>query len=208
MTLDNDQDTISLLNDAFDGVAYHRDLSDLTARRDATQARRRRNWKMFAGAAAAAALAATGGIAAASHRSQAALSFATDVRSAEQTAALHDGEVTFGEYKAAFDRFSSCMAAKGRPITDVTLNPLTDLYNFAYDGNDDCYNREFYAVDYSWQVSPQRPRDPKHPDISSAQVAAACAANDPSALPGVPSDLFSQLCDYTDAAALPSTTQP
>ncbi|HQZ36749.1 MAG TPA: hypothetical protein PK020_20150 [Ilumatobacteraceae bacterium] len=185
-------DTGELLDEAFSRVTYQRELSDIIVQPPARRWRRRTAALAITGTVAVAALAA-GGMAAARRGLPDAVSYAKDVRSTEQAAALTDDEVTFDEYEAGFQRFSDCMRSDGRPISDVSFDPLTQLFNYAYDGIDDCYERELYALDVSWQLSGARPRDPAHPDISAVEVLAACKAGDPPPV-GLPQDQFEVMC--------------
>jgi hypothetical protein len=204
MNTDLDDDTIERLNEAFSRVTYHRVPAQFTGAPDPKRARRRKVWMIVAGSTAVAAL-ATAGIAAARRGLPDALSYATDVRSPSQAAALDDDEVTFDEYKAGFQRFVDCMERDGRPVSSITFNPVTELYSATYDGIDDCYNREFYAVDLSWQASDDRPRDPRHPDISLDEIRAACTKDGASPPVGVPQESFDSMCAFLSSQA-PSTS--
>jgi hypothetical protein len=186
----HDDATIQRLIDTFDRVTYRRDVRDVVQRRRG--ARRRRVPLVLAVTIAAGTLAA-GGIVAARRGLPDPVRYATDVRSSAQADALADDVVTFDEYAAGFQRFADCMQRDGRPLSDVTFDPTTQLYNYSYDGVDDCYDREFYALDLSWQLSDARPRDPAQPDVSAEQIAQACADGGPAPV-GVPESAFDQIC--------------
>jgi hypothetical protein len=205
MNSDLDEDTIERLNEVFSRVTYHRVPAQFTGVPDPKRARRRKVWMIVAGSTAVAAL-ATGGIAAARRGLPDAVTYATDVRSPSQAAALDDDEVTFDEYKAGFQRFVDCMQRDGRPISDITFNTVTQLYSYIYDGVDDCYDRELYAVDLSWQTSDERPRDPLHPDISLDEIRAACAQDGASPPVGIPQENFDSMCAFLTSAPSPSSS--
>lgn len=194
MNHDLTDDTPDLLNEAFRRVTYHRELASIVPQ----ELSRRRKATLIITATVAVAALATGGIAAARRGLPDAVSYATDVRSTEQAQALVDDEVTLAEYKAGFQRFADCMQRDGRPLADVTFNSTTQLFAYTYDGVDDCYDREFYAVDFSWQASDIRPRDPAHPDISNEQLRRACATGGP-APTGLPQEFFEQTCALLNA---------
>ena len=77
--------------------------------------------------------------------------------SADQAAALADGEVTYDEYAAGFRRFVSCMSAAGHEVVSISeKNQIID-YSITdaavQDGSDDrCYLSEFGQLDGTWQV--------------------------------------------------------
>ncbi len=81
--------------------------------------------------------------------------------SAEQAAALADGEVTREEYVAGFDRFAACMAEAGYEIgggRDLEII-LYSLSSEAVSSGADhrCYLAEFAQLDIEWQgAHPQR----------------------------------------------------
>ena len=85
-------------------------------------------------------------------------------QSEAQKAALADGRVTFDEYEAGFLRYKDCLASTGYPLTNVQFDSATQLYRAdvagaAVDGgaDDQCYRREFEALDKSWQANTDRP---------------------------------------------------
>lgn len=189
--MNDDIDTIERLNEAFSNVAYHRDVTDFTTSpRPARLGRRKRS--LFVAVTATAAL-AVGGSVAARRGLPDATSYAKDSRSVEQAAALDDEAVTFDEYQAGFLRFSDCMERAGRPLTDVELHPSTQLYTYAYDGVDDCYERELYALDVAWQLDPGRPGFAESPDAREL-LEDACRTGEP--VPGFPytGDQLDELC--------------
>ncbi len=200
MNNDLTDDMSELLDGAFSRVTYQRDLADVIVQPRVRRWRRRTAALVVTGTVAVAALAA-GGMVAARRGLPDAVNYATNVRSTEQAAALTDDEVTFDEYQAGFQRFSNCMRDDGRPLDNVSFDPATQLFNYAYDGIDDCYERELYALDVSWQLSDDRPRDPAHPDISAAEILAACKAGGP-APAGVPQANFDGLCDYVSESPI------
>ena len=191
-------DTIERLNEAFSRVTYQRDLADIAPQQEPAQQGRRKASLIVTATIAAAAL-ATGGIVAARRGLPDAVSYATDVRSTEQAEALVDDDVTLDEYKAGFQRFADCMQRDGRPLGNVAFNSTTQLFTYTYDGLDDCYDREFYAVDLSWQASDTRPRDPALPDFSAEQLRQACATGGPAPV-GLPQAQFESICAMLEAA--------
>jgi hypothetical protein len=195
-----DLDTIDQLNEAFGGVSYQRDLNDFAQTPRREHNRRRKTWLIVAATATAAAL-TTGGIAAARRGLPDAVSYGKDVRSTEQAAALVDDDVTLDEYKAGFQRFAECMQRDSRPLADVTFVQPTQMYSYTYDGVDDCYDREFYAVDLAWQVSESRPREPLEQDISTAQIQEACATDGATPPGGMSQGQFEGLCDFFETAS-------
>jgi hypothetical protein len=85
-------------------------------------------------------------------------------QSEAQKQALADGRVTFDEYEAGFLRYKDCVASAGYPLTNVQFDSATQLYRAdvagaAVDGgaDDQCYRREFEALDKSWQANTDRP---------------------------------------------------
>ena len=195
MNSDIDSDTIDQLNDAFSRVAYQRDVDDFS-RTPHARAERRKRWLIIAAATATVAALTTGGIAAARRGLPDPASYAEDVRSTEQAEALVDDEVTFDEYKAGFLRFAECMKSDGRPLSDVAFNETTQLYSANYDGVDDCYEQEFYAVDVSWQLSDVRPRDPL--DLSTL-IQEACRIEGGTTPLDFPQDHFEEICAKLNA---------
>lgn len=93
-------------------------------------------------------------------------------RSAEQEAALADGDVTLDEYRAGFRRFQACLEAEGYALADVVVGDVLVDYGVpatAVDAGVDerCYVEEYELVDTEWQV--------KNEDTSyTAEVAAQC----------------------------------
>ena len=78
--------------------------------------------------------------------------------SAEQAAAMADGEVTEVEYHAQFDRYSECMTAAGYPLgspnksgTIITYVNSSAAVTSGAEGA--CYAKEFAQVDMTWQVA-------------------------------------------------------
>lgn len=197
MNSDIDSDTIDQLNEAFSRVTYQREVDDF-GRTPHGRTGRRKRWLIIAAATATAAALTTGGIAAARRGLPDPVSYAEDVRSTEQAEALVDDEVTLDEYKAGFERFAECMASDGRPLSDVAFNETTQLYNYSYDGVDDCYEQELYALDVSWQLSDVRPRDPLHPDISAAELYQACTTGASPPI-GFGQEHFDQVCAMIEA---------
>ena len=200
MNSDIDTDTIDQLNEAFSRVTYQRDFREFNQTVAAPRSGRRKPWLIAVPATATAAALTTGGLAAARRGLPDAVSYATDVRSTEQAEALGDDEVTLDEYRAGFQRFSDCMERDGRPLGEVSFNETTQLYDYSYDGIDDCYEQEFYALDVSWQLSDERPHDPL--DIAD-QVMKACA-NDTAAPVGITQENFDALCEQLDASRPPT----
>lgn len=200
MNSDVDTETIDQLNEAFSCVTYQREFGEFSQAAVGTRSGRRKTWLIVAAATATAAALTTGGIVAARQGLPDAASYARDVRSTEQAEALVDDEVTLNEYKAGFQRFSDCMERDGRPLGDVAFNETTQLYNYSYDGIDDCYEQEFYALDVSWQLSDARPHDPL--DLAD-QVMKACA-NDAAAPVGITQENFDALCEQLNASQPPT----
>ena len=208
MNTESDEDTIERLNHAFSRVTYLREPTHFTGLDCAAHARHRKAWTVVIGTTAAAALTA-GGMVAARRITEplpAAVAYATDVRSPQQAAELADGEVTIDEYKAAFQRFSDCMERDGRPLDDVSFNGTTELYSSSNDGVDDCYDKEFYAVDLVWQLSDERARDPLSNDPSMDEMRAACATDDLSIMRGRTQEFFDFICPTLEAASSTSPT--
>ena len=201
MNSDIDTDTIDQLNEAFSRVTYQRDFGEFSETAAGTRTGRRKTWLIVAAATATAAALTTGGMAAARRGLPDAVSYARDVRSTEQAEALVDDEVTLDEYKAGFQRFSDCMEHDGRPLGDVAFNETTQLYNYSYDGIDDCYEQELYALDVSWQLSDARPRDPF--DLT-AQIMEACAIDDAAPPAGLTQENFDEICEHLKASQPPT----
>lgn len=190
--MNNDMDTIDQLNAAFSNVNYHRNVADFTPR--PSRIRKKRRNATFIMAATATAALATGGLVAARRGLPDPTSYATDQRSTQQAAALDDDSVTFEEYDAGFHRFADCMERDGRPITNVDFDPATQLYSYEYDGVDDCYERELYALDVTWQLDPDRPGYVQQPSAREL-LDQACERGGP--VPGFPFDAeqLMELCD-------------
>lgn len=77
--------------------------------------------------------------------------------SAEQVAALEDGDVSEEEYTAGYRRLVACVTDAGYAI-DEYGRPST-VYEFGIDAGavdsglfDECYDREFKAIDIVWQT--------------------------------------------------------
>ncbi len=193
--MNNDNDTIDRLNEAFSNAAYHRDVNEFVQAAHRTK-RRRRTTRLIVAATATAAL-ATGGVVAARQGLPDPTRYAQDARSTEQVAAVSDEVVTFDEYQAGFRRFAACMEANGRPISNVEFDQATQLYRWEYDGVDDCYERELYALDVTWQLDPNRPG---HVEQRPARelLDEACLAGGP--VPGFPieGEQLAELCDLRD----------
>lgn len=189
---DHDADEmVQRLDEAFSRVTYRRDLADLAPLR--TEVSPRRKAPLVVVATLALGALTVGGIVAARPRLPDPVRYAADVRSAAQAEALVDDVVTFDEYDAGFRRFADCMERDDRALVDVTFDSMTQLYAYGYDGIDDCYEREFYAVDLSWQLSDSRPRDPARPDVSAVEMLEACRTGGPAPL-GVPDVAFETFC--------------
>ena len=82
-------------------------------------------------------------------------------RSAEQTAELADGVVTEQEYRAAFQRFATCMADAGYPL--LFINDAGPVIQAAMSDaaktsgvEAECYLVEFQDVDMTWQLSQEQ----------------------------------------------------
>lgn len=78
--------------------------------------------------------------------------------SAEQEAALADGEVTHDEYEAGYRRYVDCLAASGYTVLDNGVE--YDIHQFGVpaeaveSGDDDrCYSAEFKLIDVEWQIA-------------------------------------------------------
>jgi hypothetical protein len=78
--------------------------------------------------------------------------------SAAQQAALADGLITEGEYRAAVDRFAACMTGAGYPLTDIQYSPeLSFGYGSSLEANtsgtvDRCQDSELSQVLKLWQA--------------------------------------------------------
>lgn len=148
-----------------------------------------------------AALAAGGVAAAVAYPWPRAADYRADDRSPELSSAVADKTVTLDEYKAGFERYRQCDAAAREPLTDVAFDESTSLYTFATTGSsvdEDCYVREFYAVDIIWQTDPSRPGYVVMP--SAEEVRLACRSNAP--IPGIElsAENYTALCDYINQA--------
>lgn len=78
--------------------------------------------------------------------------------SVEQESILSDGTVTAEEYRAAFDRFSTCMTDAGYPLLGIDdSRPIINysIESAAVDSGEerDCYASHFKLVDMEWQVA-------------------------------------------------------
>lgn len=192
--MNDDLETIDLLKDAFSTVTYDRDVAEFMTAPPRT--RRRRKVGVVVVATAAAAL-ATGGLVAARRGLPEATSYAAAERSHQQAASLDDGTVTFEEYEAGFLRFADCMERDGRPIANVEFDASTQLYNYVYDGVDDCYERELYALDVTWQLDPTRPGYVQRPSAREL-LEQSCKQGGP--VQGFPIEgpQLAELCDRLD----------
>jgi len=192
--MNDDMDTIGALEEAFGNVTYDRDVADFMP---VPRPRNLRRKVTLIVAATATAAVATGGLVAARRGLPDAINYAQDARSTEQDAALEDGAVTFEEYQAGLRRFADCMERDDRPIADVALDPATQLYQYSYDGIDDCYERELYALDVAWQLDPDRPGYVEQPSAREL-LDRACEAGGP--VPGFPFEgkQLAALCDSRD----------
>ena len=121
-------------------------------------------------------------------------------RSPELSSAVGDEQVTLEEYKAGFDRYRQCEAAAGQPLQDVMFDESTSLYTATGTGSEhdeECYVREFYALDVAWQLDPNRPG---YVALSPARelLEEACRTDGP--VPGFPYSAaqLSELCDRLD----------
>lgn len=79
--------------------------------------------------------------------------------SAEQKAALEDGEVTQEEYEQSFQRFQACMEGIGFPIGGGETVDGVIQYSVPVVSDDaggtECYVHEFEFVDRAWQTKPE-----------------------------------------------------
>ena len=193
--MNDDLDTIDQLNEAFSNVTYDRDVTEFVTTPPRARHRHRKVGVVIAITATAAL--ATGGLAAARRGLPEPTSYAIAERSDQQAAALNDDTVTFEEYQAGFRRFADCMERDGRPISVVELDPTTQLYSWGYDGIDDCYERELYALDVTWQLDPNRPGFVRQPSAGEL-LDQACEQGGP--VPGFPfeGEQLAQLCDRRD----------
>lgn len=118
-------------------------------------------------------------------------------RSPELADAASDERATLEEYVAGFHRYRDCEAAAGHPLRDVTFDESTALYTFTGTGSEsdeECYVREFYALDVAWQLDPNRPGYvAQTPAIELLEE--ACLTNGP--VPGFPisGEQLTELCD-------------
>jgi hypothetical protein len=92
--------------------------------------------------------------------------------SPEQREALKDSVVTSDEYHAAYRRFASCMSQAGYSLIEGGEERGVIKYSVpgaAVDSGVDekCYNREFSAVDASWQLAHEE-------ESEGAEVLRAC----------------------------------
>jgi hypothetical protein len=76
----------------------------------------------------------------------------------DQRASVEDRTVTRDEYDAGFRRFSSCLEEKGFALLNVREAFQVLTYGVPEDAvqsgaEEECYSREFAAVDTLWQVS-------------------------------------------------------
>ncbi|MHA6695408.1 hypothetical protein [Homoserinimonas sp. A520] len=76
----------------------------------------------------------------------------------QQLTEMSDGEITSDEYRAAFERFRSCLADGGYEVLMQGEHNATVDYSIpsaAVDSGVDaeCYDREFQQVDTTWQVA-------------------------------------------------------
>jgi len=147
-----------------------------------------------------AALAAGGVVAAIGNPWPRAADYRAVDRSPELSSAVSDEQVTLEEYKVGFDRYRQCEAAAGQPLQDVMFDESTSLYTATGTGSEydeECYVREFYALDVAWQLDPNRPGYvASTPAIELLKE--ACRANGP--VPEFPfsGEQLSELCDRLD----------
>jgi hypothetical protein len=118
-------------------------------------------------------------------------------RSPELANAVSDKQVTFEEYKDGFERYRRCVAAAGEPLADVHFDDATSLFTASTSGtavDEDCYVKEWYAVDVAWQLDPSRPGFVQQPS-ARLLLEKACAAGGP--VPGFPysGQQLQELCD-------------
>ena len=83
--------------------------------------------------------------------------------SSEQADAMSDGAVTVSEYRDGFRRFDACLAAAGFELADVDDSSEVITYGIPdaavqTGAEATCYEREFDAVDTTWQVGVSNPR--------------------------------------------------
>jgi hypothetical protein len=78
--------------------------------------------------------------------------------SADQQAALADGEVTRDEYRAGFERYRTCLEGEGYSLVGVDTS--NTIFNFGVPGpavdsgvDAQCYEAEFRELDMAWQIS-------------------------------------------------------
>ena len=99
-----------------------------------------------------------------------------DGMSDDATGELADNNVSYQEYRNAFQRFRECLSESGETLTNVFFDPLSGMVNYAVSTGDDiCYNREFYAADVSWQLDPNRPRS--QDELNQMVLLTACIAD-------------------------------
>lgn len=126
-------------------------------------------------------------------------------RSAASNEALADGRVTLQEYQAGFQRYRTCVAEAGAPLSDVRFDSATSLYVYTASGApaaEGCYVKEFYALDLIWQTDPDRPGYAATP--SADQVREACSRG--AAVPGFDVPISEELCNRLNALDTSSTT--
>lgn len=111
--------------------------------------------------------------------------------SSQQLAAMSDGHVAADEYRAALERFRSCLADGGYEVlVQGEYNGTMDysIPSAAVDSGVDgtCYEREFTQVDTAWQLA--------HEDTSrSAQLVRDCLESNGIALQGTLAGMVEQL---------------
>jgi len=147
-----------------------------------------------------AALATGGAVAAIGNSWPRAADYRAVDRSPELSSAVGDKQVTLEEYKAGFDRYRQCEAAAGQPLQDVIFDQSTSLYSASGTGSEydeECYVREFYALDVAWQLDPNRPGYVASPPAIEL-LTEACRANGP--VSGFPysGEQLRELCDRLD----------
>ncbi len=112
--------------------------------------------------------------------------------SAEQTAEMADGTVTFVEYHEAFRRFANCMSEGGSRVAFVDKREDRIDYSVpsaAVDSGLDeiCYEREFGAVDMSWQIA--------NPDPELVAMYRQCLISQGMAVPDTADEMVNALLD-------------
>lgn len=118
-------------------------------------------------------------------------------RSPELSNELADGRVTLDEYRDGFDRYRDCATAAGVPLANVGFDAATSLFTFVRTStvaDEDCYIREFYALDVIWQLDQTRPGF--NETTSFDDVTVACRSGTPLDDVTLTPEQFRTLCDY------------